>query len=99
MSKMIVIKKGVDKIILLLGNKHIADITIAHSSRTSSVNLSIQADMDIKIDKVHIHSVRMKKLSPTGRTIDERLNMQNLPIRTKEGTKIRKAFIRNRHRV
>ena len=51
MSKMIVIKKGVDKIVLLLDNKHIADITIAHSSRTSSVNLSIQADMDIKIEK------------------------------------------------
>jgi len=51
MSKMIVIKKGVDKIVLLLDNKHIADITIAHSSRTSSVNLSIQADMNVKIEK------------------------------------------------
>lgn len=52
MAKQIVIRKGRDKIILSKFNgEPIADIVIADSSRTTSVNLSVRADLDVKIDK------------------------------------------------
>ncbi len=52
MAKQIVIRKGRDKIVLSkFDGEQIADIVVADSSRTESVNLSIQADMDVKIKK------------------------------------------------
>jgi hypothetical protein len=60
MSMQIVIKKN-DKIVLSkFDGKHIADIMIAHSSRTSSVNLSIQADMNVKISKTKFGPARYR---------------------------------------
>ena len=54
MAKQIVIRKGRDKIVLSkCDGEKIADIAVAASSRTNSVNLSIQADLDIKIEKQH----------------------------------------------
>ena len=52
MAKLIVIRKSQDKITLVENNKVIADIIIADSSRTTSVNLSIRANDNIKISKV-----------------------------------------------
>ena len=52
MAKQIVIHKSRDKIVLSKSDGGpIADIVIADSSRTTSVNLSIQADLDVKIEK------------------------------------------------
>ena len=52
MAKVIVIRKSKDKIMLSkFDGEPIADIVIADSSRTTSVSLSIQADLDVKIEK------------------------------------------------
>ena len=52
MAKQIVIRKGRDKIVLSkFDGERIADIVIADSSRTTSVNLSVQADLDVEIKK------------------------------------------------
>jgi len=52
MAKQIIIHKFKDKITLSkFDGEKIADIIIAKSSRTASVNLSIAADLDIKITK------------------------------------------------
>lgn len=51
MAKNIIIRQHQDKIVLSVNGKTIADIIVAKSSRTTSVNLSIQADLDVKIEK------------------------------------------------
>ena len=53
MAKNLIIRKGIDKIeIRKFDGELIADIIIANSSRTTSVSLAVQADLDIEIRRV-----------------------------------------------
>ena len=58
MAKLICIRKSQHKIVLTLDGKIIADIAIANSSRSSSMNLSIEAPDDVKIDKVPMGRIK-----------------------------------------
>ena len=53
MAKTLIIHKNMDKIEIRKNGELIADIIIASSSRTASVNLAIKADMDIEIKRVN----------------------------------------------
>jgi len=54
MAKVICIRKYQDVIELKLHNEVIANIVIAKSSRTSSVNLSIESPSKVKINRVSV---------------------------------------------
>lgn len=51
MAKNIVIRKHRDKIVLRKDGDVFADIVVANSSRTESVNLSIESPPDVEIQK------------------------------------------------
>ena len=59
MAKLICIRKSQHKIVLTLNGEIIADIAIANSSRSSSVNLSIDAPSDVQIDKASMGTVKL----------------------------------------
>ena len=67
MAKQIVIRKHKDKIVLSIDDKPIADIVVAKSSRTESVNLSIQANLDVKIEKHELTERKSTKRIPPHR--------------------------------
>ena len=52
MAKTIIIRKGKDKIVIRKNGELIADIIIASSSRTASVNLAVYADQTVRIDRI-----------------------------------------------
>ena len=54
MAKNIIIRKDKDKIEIRKDGELIADIIIAKSSRTCNVSLAIQAEQNIRIDRITV---------------------------------------------